>query len=48
MNVSNIWRHATNIFPCTHDPPTGLLFAFGEYKSKQVNVSGIQHYLAQI
>ena len=24
------------------------IFAFGEYNSKQVNVSGIQHYLAQI
>jgi len=24
------------------------IFAFGEYKSKQLNVSGIQHYLVQI
>ena len=24
------------------------MFSFGEYKSKQVKVSGIQHYLAQI
>ena len=24
------------------------IFAFGEYKSQQVNVSGIQHYFAQI
>ena len=24
------------------------IFAFGEYNSKQVNASGIQHYFAQI
>ena len=33
---------------CVHHKRKDLyIFAFGEYNSKQVNVSGIQHFLAQ-